>query len=114
MHNSDSASKVTLMVVMEYMHNGTLREVLKDLHKSEGTARINWTRRVHMALGGALGLYRIHSMQPPMLHSAIDSTKFLVDRNYEVKVRFELWGFIGLGALYRSVPHPQYAASHVA
>ena len=53
-------------------------------------------------------------MQPPMLHSAIDSAKFLVDRNYEVKVRFELWGFIGLGALYRSVPHPQYAASHVA
>ena len=78
------------MVVMEYMPRGTLREVLTHLHKTEGTGRINWTRRVHMALGGALGLYRIHSMRPPMLHSAIDSAKFLVDRSYEVKVRFDL------------------------
>ena len=74
------------MIVMEYMHLGTLKDVLQNLHQREGNSNINWLRRVHMALGGALGLYRIHNMQPPMLHCSIDSTKFLVDRNYEVKV----------------------------
>ena len=73
------------MIIMEYMDRGTLQTALQKLHKKEGT-RINWVRRVHMALGGALGLYRIHSMQPPMLHCSIDSMKFLVDKNFEVKV----------------------------
>ena len=79
----------TLMIVMEYMSRGTLQAALQKLHKKEGTDNINWVRRVHMALGGALGLYRIHSMQPnAMLHCSIDSTKFLVDRNFEVKVSY--------------------------
>ncbi|XP_072013782.1 mixed lineage kinase domain-like protein isoform X2 [Amphiura filiformis] len=76
----------TLMIIMEFMDRGTLKDALQKLHKKEGTDNINWGRRVHMALGGALGLYRIHSMQPPMLHCAIDSTKLMVDKNFEVKI----------------------------
>ncbi|XP_072043519.1 mixed lineage kinase domain-like protein [Amphiura filiformis] len=76
----------TLMIIMEYMQRGTLKETLVTLNEKEGTNHINWSRRVHMALGGALGLYRIHSMVPPMLHCCIDSKKFLVDRFYEVKI----------------------------
>ncbi|XP_072043543.1 mixed lineage kinase domain-like protein [Amphiura filiformis] len=76
----------TLMIIMEYMKRGTLKETLQTLDKKEGRDNIDWSRRVHMALGGALGLYRIHSMVPPMLHCCIDSKKFLVDRSYEVKI----------------------------
>ena len=76
------------MIVMEYLERGTLQKTLQELDKTEGKSNIDWTRRVHMALGGALGLYRIHSMQPPMLHCCIDSKKFLVDKHYEVKVLY--------------------------
>ncbi|XP_072043558.1 mixed lineage kinase domain-like protein isoform X2 [Amphiura filiformis] len=74
------------MIIMEYMKRGTLKETLETLHKQEGRDNIDWSRRVHMALGGALGLFRIHSMVPPMLHCCVDSKKFLVDRSYEVKI----------------------------
>ncbi|XP_072043623.1 mixed lineage kinase domain-like protein [Amphiura filiformis] len=80
------AETSSLMIIMEYMERGTLKETLNALHKKEGRDNIDWSRRVHMALGGALGLYRIHSMQPPMLHCCIGIKKFLVDRSYEVKI----------------------------
>ena len=73
------------MIVFEYMNKGTLRQFL-DHMKANNFADFPWKRRIHMALGGALGLYRIHNMQPPMLHCAIGSDKFLVNSNWEIKV----------------------------
>ena len=73
------------MIVFEYMNRGTLRQFL-DHAKSNNLAEFSWSKRIHMALGGALGLYRIHSMTPPMLHCAIGSDKFLVNSSWEIKV----------------------------
>ncbi|XP_072013784.1 mixed lineage kinase domain-like protein [Amphiura filiformis] len=73
------------MIVFEYMNKGTLRQFL-DHMKANNFTEFPWKKRIHMALGGALGLYRIHNMQPPMIHCAIGSDKFLVNSNWEIKI----------------------------
>ena len=75
------------MIVFEYMNEGTLRQFLDHAKSNE---EFTWSRRIQMALGGALGLYRIHSIEPPMLHCAIGSDKFLVNSNWEIKVRVHI------------------------
>ncbi|NWU95972.1 MLKL protein, partial [Upupa epops] len=73
-------------IVMEYCKHGTLRDVLtKQQH-------LSWEIRIHMALGAARGLYRLHQTEDKSrLHGCICSSKFLVAGDYCVKLSgFEL------------------------
>ncbi|NXO01353.1 MLKL protein, partial [Rhinopomastus cyanomelas] len=73
-------------IIMEYCKHGTLRDVLtRQQH-------LSWEIRIHMALGAARGLYRLHqTADKSRLHGCICSSKFLVAGDYCVKLAgFEL------------------------
>ncbi|XP_078526480.1 mixed lineage kinase domain-like protein isoform X2 [Lissotriton helveticus] len=73
-------------IVMEYCEKGTLRSVL------EKEAELPWDTRKRMALDAARALYRLHQTEvKSFVHGSINSTKFLVDGRYCVKLAgFEL------------------------
>ena len=72
------------MIVSEYMSRGNLRSLLQDY--KDRPSDLSWERRIYMANGGALGLYRIHHLDPLMLLGDIGSDKFLVSSDYKLKV----------------------------
>ncbi|KAI5944781.1 Mixed lineage kinase domain-like protein [Manis javanica] len=73
-------------IVMEYCELGTLRELL-DKEKD-----LIFAKRIVLALGAAMGLYRLHHSEvPAQLHRNINSMSFLVAGGYKVKLAgFEL------------------------
>uniref|UniRef100_A0A251V0S5 non-specific serine/threonine protein kinase n=1 Tax=Helianthus annuus TaxID=4232 RepID=A0A251V0S5_HELAN len=71
------------MLVYEYMSKGTLRESLSG--KSE--TRLDWKRRLRVALGCARGLTYLHELaDPPIIHRDIKSTNILLDEDLTAKV----------------------------
>lgn len=74
------------LIVMEYCEKGSLRQVL------DSQCNLPWRRKAHMSLDAANGLYRLHqSEQKFKVHGCINSSKFLVDAGYRVKLGgFEL------------------------
>ncbi|XP_056381438.1 mixed lineage kinase domain-like protein isoform X2 [Hyla sarda] len=73
-------------LVMEYCDKGTLRELLR---REPG---LSWERRIQMSLDVARALYRLHQTErKAVLHGSLNSSKFLVDGMYSVKLSgFEL------------------------
>uniref|UniRef100_UPI00398F1303 mixed lineage kinase domain-like protein n=1 Tax=Pristiophorus japonicus TaxID=55135 RepID=UPI00398F1303 len=77
----ETGASPEFLIVMEYCEHGSLRSVL------EGKWQLSWQRRIHMALDAASGLYRMHhSTEKFKLHCCIDSTRFLVDKGFRVKL----------------------------
>ncbi|KAF9593490.1 hypothetical protein IFM89_023602 [Coptis chinensis] len=50
------------------------------------TTRLDWRRRVHMALDIARGMNYLHHCNPPIIHRDLKSSNLLVDKNWTVKV----------------------------
>uniref|UniRef100_A0A670K3I8 Mixed lineage kinase domain like pseudokinase n=1 Tax=Podarcis muralis TaxID=64176 RepID=A0A670K3I8_PODMU len=73
-------------IITEYCEKGTLRQVLKK------EPHLEWKIRLEMAKDAAIGLYRLHQTgDKPQVHYCINSTRFLVDKSYCVKLSgFEL------------------------
>ncbi|PWA41625.1 serine/threonine-protein kinase, active site protein [Artemisia annua] len=50
------------------------------------TTKLDWRRRVHMAMDIARGMNYLHHCHPPIIHRDLKSSNLLVDKNWNVKV----------------------------
>ncbi|RDX69881.1 Serine/threonine-protein kinase EDR1, partial [Mucuna pruriens] len=70
-----------LCIVTEFLPRGSLCRLL---HRN--TSKLDWRRRVHMALDIARGVNYLHHCNPPIIHRDLKSSNLLVDKNWTVKV----------------------------
>lgn len=70
-----------LCIVTEYLPRGSLFRLLQ-----RNTTKLDWRRRVHMALDVARGMNYLHHYSPPIIHRDLKSSNLLVDKNWTVKV----------------------------
>ncbi|XP_041693032.1 mixed lineage kinase domain-like protein [Coregonus clupeaformis] len=82
----ESGPNPNFLIVMEFCEKGSLREVLAS------QSNLLWDRKARMSLDAAQGLYRLHQSEEKFkVHGCINSSKFLVDTGYRVKLGgFEL------------------------
>ncbi|XP_028270238.1 mixed lineage kinase domain-like protein [Parambassis ranga] len=73
------------LIIVDYCEKGSLRQVLDS-------ECLSWTMKARMCLDAARGLYRLHQTEEKSkVHGCINSSKFLVDKDYKVKLAgFEL------------------------
>ncbi|XVE89310.1 hypothetical protein DITRI_Ditri19aG0192200 [Diplodiscus trichospermus] len=71
------------MLIYEYVPNGSLSETLSG----KSGIRLDWSRRLKIALGAARGLAYLHELaNPPIIHRDIKSTNILLDDRLNAKV----------------------------
>ncbi|KAL0012956.1 hypothetical protein SO802_000025 [Lithocarpus litseifolius] len=71
------------MLVYEYVPNGTL----KDSLSGKSGIKLDWMRRLKVALGAARGLAYLHELaNPPIIHRDIKSANILLDERINAKV----------------------------
>ncbi|KAJ9550721.1 hypothetical protein OSB04_014766 [Centaurea solstitialis] len=71
------------MLVYEYIVNGTL----KDSLSGRSGIRLDWMRRLKIALGAARGLQYLHDLaDPPIIHRDIKTNNILLDARLVAKV----------------------------
>ncbi|XP_028065877.1 probable leucine-rich repeat receptor-like protein kinase At5g49770 [Camellia sinensis] len=71
------------VLVYEYIANGTLKESLSG----KSGIRLDWMRRLQIALGAASGLQYLHELaNPPIIHRDIKSNNILLDEYLNAKV----------------------------
>ncbi|KAG8636520.1 serine/threonine-protein kinase pakF isoform X3 [Manihot esculenta] len=70
-----------LCIVTEFLPRGSLFRLLQ-----RNTTKLDWRRRVHMALDITRGMNYLHHCNPPIIHRDLKSSNLLVDRNWTVKV----------------------------
>jgi hypothetical protein len=71
------------MLIYEYIPNGTLKESLSG----KTGIRLDWPRRLRIALGAARGLQYLHDLaDPPIIHRDIKSNNILLDERLNAKV----------------------------
>lgn len=69
------------LLVVEFMSNGTLYEVLHS------NSRVpNWGRRIKLALQTAQALDTLHSLNPPVIHRDVKSANVLIDRSFNARL----------------------------
>lgn len=75
--------KGELILIYEYVPNGTLKESLSG----KSGIRLDWRRRIKVALGAARGLAYLHELaSPPIIHRDIKSNNLLLDEHLNAKV----------------------------
>ncbi|XP_076928077.1 leucine-rich repeat receptor protein kinase HPCA1-like [Bidens hawaiensis] len=71
------------MLVYEYISNGTL----KDNLSGETKIRLDWMKRLKIALDSAKGVTYLHELaNPPIIHRDIKSNNILLDEHFTAKV----------------------------
>ncbi|OAY63883.1 putative leucine-rich repeat receptor-like protein kinase [Ananas comosus] len=71
------------MLVYEHVPNGTLKESLSG----KSGVRLDWKRRLRVALGAARGLTYLHELaNPPIVHRDIKSSNILLHEHLNAKV----------------------------
>ncbi|TYH53208.1 hypothetical protein ES332_D09G082900v1 [Gossypium tomentosum] len=70
-----------LCIVTEFLPRGSLFRLLQ-----RNTTKLDWRRRIHMALDVARGMNYLHHCNPPIIHRDLKSSNLLVDKNWTVKV----------------------------
>ncbi|PON38668.1 Mitogen-activated protein kinase kinase kinase [Parasponia andersonii] len=71
------------MLIYEFVPNGTL----KDSLSGKSGIKLDWMRRLKVALGTARGLSYLHELaNPPIIHRDIKSTNVLLDDRLNAKV----------------------------
>ncbi|CAL8997473.1 unnamed protein product [Prunus brigantina] len=77
---SDSAND-TKLIVVEYMPNGSLYDLLHLNSRPPG-----WTRRIRFGLHVAKAVHALHSSSPPVIHRDIKSSNVLIDRDWNARL----------------------------
>ncbi|XP_042385667.1 probable serine/threonine-protein kinase DDB_G0282963 isoform X2 [Zingiber officinale] len=70
-----------LCIVTEFLPRGSLYRLLQ-----RSTTRLDWRKRILMALDIAKGMNYLHRCNPPIVHRDLKSSNLLVDKNWTVKV----------------------------
>ncbi|GAA0183735.1 transmembrane signal receptor [Lithospermum erythrorhizon] len=98
------------MLVYEYIPNGTLRDSLPG----KSGIRLDWIRRLRIALGAARGLLYLHDLaDPPIIHRDVKSNNILLDEQLNAKVAdFGLSKL--MGELHRSYVSTQVKGTMVS
>ncbi|CAN4094973.1 unnamed protein product [Withania somnifera] len=86
-----------LCIVTEFLPRGSLFRLLQ-----RNASKLEWRRRILMALDVARGMNYLHHLTPPIVHRDLKSSNLLVDKNWTVKV-----GDFGLSRL----KHETYLAT---
>ncbi|KAL7126176.1 hypothetical protein ABFS83_14G167900 [Erythranthe nasuta] len=73
------------LLVVEFMSNGTLYDVLHSNSNSRPSPP-NWGRRIKLALQTAKAIETLHSSNPPVIHRDIKSANVLIDSNFDAKL----------------------------
>ncbi|XP_024452669.2 leucine-rich repeat receptor protein kinase HPCA1 isoform X1 [Populus trichocarpa] len=72
------------MLIYKFVSNGSLME---SLSAGKTGIRLDWMRRLKVALGAARGLAYLHELaNPPIIHRHIKSTNILLDESLNAKV----------------------------
>ncbi|KAG0470554.1 hypothetical protein HPP92_017254 [Vanilla planifolia] len=74
-------SQQRLCIITEFLPRGSLFRLLQ-----RNTTKLDWRKRVHMALDIARGMNYLHHCNPPIIHRDLKSSNLLVDKNWTVKV----------------------------
>ncbi|XP_057790026.1 serine/threonine-protein kinase-like protein At3g51990 [Salvia miltiorrhiza] len=69
------------LLVVEFMSNGTLYDVLHSNSRPP-----TWGRRIKLALQIAKAVDVLHSLNPPVIHRDIKSANVLIDRNFNARL----------------------------
>ncbi|KAK0608377.1 hypothetical protein LWI29_029868 [Acer saccharum] len=70
-----------LCIVTEFLPRGSLFRLLQ-----RNTTKLDWRRRILMALDIARGMSYLHHCNPPIIHRDLKSSNLLVDKHWTVKV----------------------------
>lgn len=73
------------LLVVEFMSNGTLYDVLHS-NSGSNSRPLNWGRRIRLALQVAKAVEILHSQKPPIIHRDIKSANVLIDRNFNARL----------------------------
>lgn len=72
-------------IVLEYMHNGSLRDLLFSRRRSRA---LRWHDRIRIASEVCSGLGFLHAAQPrPVAHGHLSPSSVLLDRNLVAKIK---------------------------
>ncbi|KAI4321425.1 hypothetical protein MLD38_034808 [Melastoma candidum] len=77
----DDASDGRLILVVEYMPNGSLNELLHGSARPPG-----FPRRIRLALQVAKAVQWLHSLEPPVIHRDIKSCNVLIDEKQNARL----------------------------
>ncbi|PKA62874.1 Serine/threonine-protein kinase-like protein [Apostasia shenzhenica] len=69
------------LLVVEFMPNGTLYDLLHSCDRLPG-----WTRRLRLALQTAKALSALHSSSPPIIHRDVKSANVLLDDRFNARL----------------------------
>ncbi|KAA8528338.1 hypothetical protein F0562_035693 [Nyssa sinensis] len=69
------------LIVVEFMPNGSLYDLLHTATRPPG-----WSRRVRLALQIAKAVQHLHSSNPPVIHRDIKSSNVLLDDNWNARL----------------------------
>ncbi|MQL82270.1 hypothetical protein Taro_014749 [Colocasia esculenta] len=74
-----------LLLVYEYVPNGTVADHLHGDRASEGTL-VGWPVRLNIAVETATALAYLHKVEPQIIHRDVKTNNILLDNNFHVKV----------------------------
>ncbi|KAG5018881.1 hypothetical protein JHK87_014736 [Glycine soja] len=69
------------LIVVEYMPNGSLHDLLHSVKKPPG-----WSLRVRFALQVAKAVRELHSSNPPVIHRDVKSSNVLIDEEWNARL----------------------------
>ncbi|XP_049936487.1 LEAF RUST 10 DISEASE-RESISTANCE LOCUS RECEPTOR-LIKE PROTEIN KINASE-like 1.2 [Nymphaea colorata] len=73
-----------LLLVYEYVNNGTVGDHIHGMRSSGG--HLTWKVRLNIAVETAEALAHLHGLEPPIINRDVKTNNILLDRDFHVKV----------------------------